>query len=135
MNGPRHDLDLQPQGRAEASETPLTLYKATNFWPRLRGLHAVPALSQGTGLYLSPCWAIHTFGLPYAIDVVFFNGALQELRRVDEIQPNRMAFCWGAASAVELPGGFCASYPGYAAEIRKALTANDSLVGELGKLA
>lgn len=135
MNGPKHDSDLQSQGRADVLRSPLTLFKATDFWSRLRGLHAVSALSRATALYLSPCWAIHTFGLPYAIDVVFLNGALQELRRVDAIQPNRMVYCWGAASAVELPGGFCASYPGYAAEIRKALTANDSPVGELGKLA
>src|SRR5690606_30248463 len=135
LNGPKHDPDLQYQGRADAAKIPLTLYKATDFWSRLRGLHAVPALSQGTGLYLSPCRAIHTFGLPYPIDVVFLNDALQELRRVDAIQPNRVAFCWGAASVVELPGGFCASFPGYAAEIHKALTANDSAVGELGKLA
>src|SRR5690606_5597554 len=133
--GVRHGPDLQPQGRAGTAETTLTLYKATDFWSRLRGLHVLPPLLWGTGLYLSPCWAIHTFRLPYAIDVVFLNDALQELRRVDAIQPNRVAFCWGAASVVELPGGFCASFPGYAAEIHKALTANDSAVGELGKLA
>lgn len=130
-----HGPDSRFLARTDGSEPPLVLYKATGFWSRLRGLHALPPLSPGTGLYLSPCWAIHTFRLPYAIDVIFLNDALQELRRVDAVKSNRMVFCWGAAAVIELPGGYCASYPAYAADIRRALTADDSLVGELGKLA
>ncbi|NYT61212.1 DUF192 domain-containing protein [Alcaligenaceae bacterium] len=99
------------------------MYTAHGFWTRLRGLHAWRFLPCGTGLHLSPCNAIHTFGLAYAIDVVFLDAAFIEIKRVDGIQPNRAAFCWKAASVVELPAGYCAAHPDYAREIRLALFA------------
>lgn len=99
----------------------LCLYAAHGFWARLRGLHAWRSLPWGVGLHLSPCRSIHTFGLAYAIDVVFLNAALAEVKRVENLQPNRVAFCRRAVSVVELPTGYCAARPDYMAEICLAL--------------
>ena len=106
-------------GRGAA--TPLTLYRATGFWARLRGLHALPRLAGHTGLWLHPCHAVHTFGLAYAIDLVFLDARHDVVRTVAWVPPNRMAFCLGACSVVELPAGYCAGNADYPSAIRRAL--------------
>ncbi|PLC49479.1 hypothetical protein CR159_12815 [Pollutimonas subterranea] len=100
---------------------PLILRKADGFWARLRGLHALPCLPWHTGLHLSPCRAIHTFGMAYAIDVVFLNGCGKPVKQIGTVMPNRVAFCLRAASVVELPAGYCLEYPGYASAIERCL--------------
>ena len=99
----------------------LTLRKATTFWNRLRGLHAWPGLPWHTGLYLSPCRAIHTFGMAYAIDVVFLDAAGKPLKQISNMAPGRIAFCLRAASAIELPAGYCLAYPAYLRAIERCL--------------
>ena len=99
----------------------LTLHVASRFWDRLRGLHAYPRLPEDTGLHLVPCSAIHTFGISYAIDVVFLDHFFNEVRLVNAMPSNRMAFCSKAASVVELPAGYCRTHPGYLGTIRQAL--------------
>lgn len=100
---------------------PLTLQRAEGFWGRLRGLHALYGLPWHTGLYLSPCRAIHTFGMAYAIDVVFLNGYGEPVKQISTMMPNRVAFCLRAASVVELPAGYCLAYPAYANAIERCL--------------
>lgn len=114
-------LDACHENSDVAATPTLTLYQAKGFWSRLRGLHARRSLPWGTGLHLSPCWAIHTFGLVYAIDVVFLDADMQELKRVDAVRSNELVFCWKAVSVVELPAGYCAACPGYEEEIRRVL--------------
>lgn len=114
-------LDARHEIGGDAATPMLTLYQAKGFWSRLRGLHARRSLPWGTGLHLSPCRAIHTFGLAYAIDVVFLDADLQELKRVDAVGPNEVFFCWKAVSVVELPVGYCAAHARYLEEIRRAL--------------
>lgn len=55
-----------------------------------------------SGLWIQPCWAIHTVGMRFAIDVAFVdrNGNLRRLVR--NLPPWRFAFCFGAASVIEL---------------------------------
>lgn len=101
--------------------TCLQLYRATRFWSRLRGLHAYPSLRWHTGLWISPCNAVHTFGLDYTIDVVFLNRNRNRLRVVQRMAPGRIAVCLGAKSAVELPAGYYALYPDVLSEIERVL--------------
>ncbi|TAL83189.1 MAG: DUF192 domain-containing protein [Candidimonas sp.] len=99
----------------------LTLYVARGFWGRLRGLHAYPALAFDQGLCLTPCNAIHTFGLPYAIDVLFLDTNRRCLRRLENVGRHRLAWCWGASMVVELHAGYCAHYPNAIDQVRQAL--------------
>ena len=87
---------------------PLHIFPAFSYRDRLCGLHAYPELTGHRGLWLRPCKAIHTFGLAYAIDAVFLDQDLRSLKCVENMAPNRIAWCLGARSVVELPGGYCA---------------------------
>ncbi|HEY9573367.1 MAG TPA: DUF192 domain-containing protein [Pusillimonas sp.] len=99
----------------------LQLFVARTFRQRLQGLHAYPKLSWHTGLCIRPCNAIHTFGLTYAIDVIFLDRRGRIVKRVDRLLPWRVAICLKAACAVELPAGYCAAYPDFAQRIRVAM--------------
>lgn len=57
------------------------------------------------GLWLGPCAAVHTFGMRYAIDVVFLNRHGRVIRLVPALGPRRWAFCRRAASVVEFETG------------------------------
>jgi uncharacterized membrane protein (UPF0127 family) len=46
---------------------------ATSLVDRAIGLLATPSLSQGEGLWISPCKSIHTFFMRYPIDVLFLD--------------------------------------------------------------
>jgi len=71
-------------------------------WARLRGLLGrVRPLGRRTGLWLSPCWAVHTFGMRYPIDVAFIGRDGRVQRLVRDLGPSRIAIFWGATSVIE----------------------------------
>ncbi|MFW7342790.1 DUF192 domain-containing protein [Pollutimonas sp. H1-120] len=94
---------------------------AATFRQRLLGLHAYPGLPWHAGLCIIPCNAVHTFGLRYAIDVVFLNRHGRVIQCMKDLPPWRAAICLRAACVVELPAGYCAAYPDYPRRIRLAL--------------
>jgi len=106
--------------------TTLSLYRATSFYDRLRGVWHQPlceddARGQHTGLWLYPCRAIHTLALPASLDILFLDSAHRIVRLVPSVPPNRMAVCRRATSVVELPGGWCQRHPDYANAIARAV--------------
>lgn len=106
---------------ANADTGRLRVIVADTLRQRLLGLHAYAGLSWHTGLCITPCNAIHTFGLRYAIDAVFLDRHGQVIRRMENLPPWRAAICLKAACVVELPAGYCAAYPDYPRRIRLAL--------------
>lgn len=56
------------------------------------GLLARPPLGQGEALWLDPCGGIHTWGMPYAIDVLFLSCEGVVLRVARDVRPWRMVF-------------------------------------------
>ncbi len=73
---------------------------------RRRGLLGTPCLPDGRGLLIVPCRQVHTFGMRYAIDVVFLGGDWKVRRVVRAMQPWRLgALVLGGRAAVELPAG------------------------------
>lgn len=74
------------------------------------------------GVYLQPCFAVHTMGMAMAIDVVFMDAAFNALKQVDSLPPNRLSVCWGAKSVVELPSGYCQRHGDYMCRIKAALS-------------
>jgi uncharacterized membrane protein (UPF0127 family) len=89
-------------------------YLATNLmladthWSRLRGLMVTDALDfeQGSGLWIVPCRGVHTFGMRFAIDVVYLNAEQRVVYVRKNLRPWRMApIRLAAASVVELPPG------------------------------
>lgn len=61
---------------------------ADNWWSRTVGLLANSSLKQGEGLVIRPCSAIHSFGMRFAIDVLF----LDKEGKVLKIKPNFLPF-------------------------------------------
>lgn len=72
---------------------------------RNRGLLGRDGLEPGTGLALSPCFAIHTFFMRFAIDVVFLDRYGFVLRVVHRLAPWRLAIVPGARTVIELEPG------------------------------
>jgi uncharacterized membrane protein (UPF0127 family) len=70
---------------------------------RLLGLALLDRGSAGEGLLIPRCGSVHTFGMRFALDLVFLTaeGRVLELRR--EVGPGRIARYRGADSVLELP--------------------------------
>ena len=62
-------------------------------------------LPPDVGLELAPCRSIHTFGMRFALDLIWLDGAGQVVR-VDEAVPRRrLRTCLRARSVIEVRGG------------------------------
>jgi uncharacterized membrane protein (UPF0127 family) len=72
---------------------------------RRRGLLGRDHLDPSAALVLSPCWAIHTAFMRFAIDVVFVDKAGRAVRVVHDLVPWRLAASIRAHSVIEFAGG------------------------------
>ena len=72
---------------------------------RRRGLLGRGAFDRSEALVLSPCWAIHTMFMRFAIDVVFVDREGRAVRLVHSLAPWRMAAAPRAHATIELPAG------------------------------
>jgi protein-S-isoprenylcysteine O-methyltransferase Ste14/uncharacterized membrane protein (UPF0127 family) len=82
------------------------LRPAHTHWTRLRGLLGTSELAHGEGLWIRPSNQVHMFGMRYALDLVFLDGAGQVIRLIRGLAPNRVSpRVAGAASVLELPVG------------------------------
>jgi uncharacterized protein len=78
---------------------------AVSLRDRTIGLLMTPTLSEGEGLWLSPCPSIHTFFMRYPIDVLFVD-AQGKVLSGKTYQPWRLSrYHSQAAGALELPAG------------------------------
>ena len=117
---------LHRSGRRHGTMLCIKLYLADSFWKRAAGLLFYPNLDQGEGLWLKPCSAVHTMGMSRPIDVVFFSSMGHVLKTVHAMKPNRLAWCFGADSVVELPANFCRRHVHYQAALLRAMRAYDA---------
>ena len=69
---------------------------------RRRGLLGRTGLADGAALVLTPCFAVHTIGMRFPIDVVFVaaDGLVRKIVR--GLGPGRIAVAFGASAVVEL---------------------------------
>ena len=66
--------DLAPLHMEGKSEALLSTVKvARGFFQRLVGLLGRPGLAEDEGLMIPDCGAVHTFGMRFDIDVLFFD--------------------------------------------------------------
>lgn len=72
---------------------------------RRRGLLGRDSLAEGEGLLIRPCEAVHSFGMRFAIDVLFLARDGRVVRVVSRLKPWRIALCLRAHSTLELPAG------------------------------
>jgi hypothetical protein len=78
---------------------------------RLLGLSHLDLDAAGPGLLIPSCRSIHTFGMRFALDLVFLerDGRPCSVRR--GVPPRRLAWDWRASAVLELPANseLCAS--------------------------
>lgn len=72
---------------------------------RRHGLLGRTSLPDDAGMFLSPCLAVHTFGMPFAIDVAFVDKTGRAVRLVHNLRPWRMAVALRGRSVIELAAG------------------------------
>lgn len=69
------------------------------------GLLKHKSLPAGQGLWIVPCEGIHTFGMKFAIDVVFLDRKKKVLKVRSDMGRRRISLCLLAHSVLELPAG------------------------------
>jgi len=73
---------------------------------RLRGLIGRASLADGEGLFLVGTKSIHTFGMRFAIDVVFLDQRGQVIHLIHAMRHSQVsAFVWRATCVLEMPAG------------------------------
>ncbi len=79
---------------------------AASFVARTVGLLGVSSLARGRGIILRPCASVHTYGMRFAIDVVFADSTDTVIGLHADVAPWRDGVgAHGAAYAIELPAG------------------------------
>ncbi len=76
--------------------------KTSNFLERMRGLLISSPLTENEGLLISPCSSVHTFGMSYAIDLVFLDKQFTIVKTVRSLKPWRMAASKASSMVLEL---------------------------------
>lgn len=79
---------------------------ANGVWSRVRGYLGRPEPTEGEGLLLAPCNAVHMFGMTYPLDVLFLDARGEVVEVVEDLRPwRRSRRVRGARYALEVPAG------------------------------
>jgi uncharacterized protein len=70
---------------------------------RLLGLAGLRSLPPGTGLLLPRTRSIHTFGMRFALDLIWLDRDGRVIRVDRSVPPGRVRGCRAARAVVELP--------------------------------
>ena len=100
----RIDEWLEFAGRVGARAR-IRVWRARGFAGRLRGLIARPLPGPGSGLWIEPCAAVHTFGVRGPLDLVFVS-TWMAVQRIDAAVPaGRIRGASGARAVLEMHAG------------------------------
>lgn len=72
---------------------------------RQKGLLGRDGLSEGQGLWIVPCEAVHTCGMRFPIDVLYLDRKKRIRKMRQTMVPWRVSMCLLAHSVLELPAG------------------------------
>jgi len=72
---------------------------------RRTGLLKHSGLDPGQGLWIAPCESVHSFGMKFAIDVVYLDRRKKVRKVRKNMVPFRVSACLTAHSVLELPVG------------------------------
>jgi uncharacterized protein len=72
---------------------------------RRMGLLGREMLSEGEGLWIAPCEAVHTCGMHFPIDLVYLDRARRVTKVRSDVPPWRLSVCLSAHSVLELAAG------------------------------
>jgi uncharacterized protein len=83
----------------------LTLIEAANGKARRRGLARLDSLPDDHALLIPRCPSVHTFGMRFALDLIWLGKGGAVVRVDRAVGPRRMRMCARARSVVETTAG------------------------------
>ena len=92
-------LDRLPLRSVLGREVPA----AVDFRARLLGLAFLRREDAGAGLLIPRCASVHTFGMRFALDLVFLDEREAPLAVRRQVRPCRFVFHRGASAVLEIP--------------------------------
>jgi uncharacterized membrane protein (UPF0127 family) len=72
---------------------------------RRTGLLKHESLDEGSGLWIVPCEAVHTFFMRFALDLIYLDRKHRVRAVTRNVKPWRLSACLTAHSVIELPVG------------------------------
>ena len=72
---------------------------------RRTGLLKHTKLEPGSGLWIVPCEAVHTFFMKFPLDLIYLDRKRRVKSVVRNVRPWRFSMCLPAHSVIELPVG------------------------------
>jgi uncharacterized protein len=94
-------LAALPHVRVAGREVPV----AIGLRARLFGLAGIDVGAAGPGLLIPRCSGVHTFGMRFALDLVFLDRGWRTVAVRASVPPRRLVGHRGAAAVLELPAG------------------------------
>ena len=99
------ELDPRFDGLPATLHGTLTVIEARTHRSRRRGLSRLDALPADHALHIPATPSVHTFGMRFALDLIWL-GRDGQITRIDrDVAPRRMRFCRGARSVIECNAG------------------------------
>lgn len=108
---------------------------------RRKGLLGRQDLHPGQGLWIRPCESVHTFGMQFAIDLIYLDRNHRVKKVRSNVRPWRLSACLTAHSVLELPQGtirHSLTKPGDCLELSEKTPITDlfdNAVADAGELA
>lgn len=110
--------------RLECLELGLTrVYVARSALARLLGLAFLRRLPPDVALLIPRCRSVHTFGMRFALDLIFLDGQGRVVHSVAGVKPGRIVACRRAQAVVELPAARDGRMPDMANEQKRLANA------------
>jgi len=113
-SGPHEGLAGRLVGLGRIEIGGLEVAIAAGLRARWLGLAHLDRERVGTGLLIARCTSIHTFGMRFALDVHFLDGALEPIAVVRDVGPRRIVSHRAAKAVLEVPAGGGEPSPGRA---------------------
>ncbi len=97
-------IEFNEKVKINGNPIPVELYVASGFFERLKGLLLTESLSPKQGMYIKPCSEVHSFGMAYALDIVFLDKKSNVIKLVG-LPKRSVRRCRSAAAVIELSEG------------------------------
>jgi len=99
------ELDERFAGLPVAEHDGLVVIEARTHRSRRRGLSRLAALPAEHALQIPQTPSVHTFGMRFALDLIWLDAAGTVVRVDRDVAPRRMRFCRSGRSVIECNGG------------------------------
>jgi uncharacterized membrane protein (UPF0127 family) len=90
---------------SESVDSGLVIHVARAYGERRRGLAKMEPMPPGHGLHILRTNSVHTFGMRFALDLVWLGRRGRVVRIDRDVPPRRVKLCVGARSVVETRAG------------------------------